>query len=306
MMWVGVEGVGPPPGGMTCACQTVMGADASLWWLVSPCRAIPPPSACLTWLCTMDVNGAIPSSPQVFLPTYRTLELQHELLLATGRPGVGGQAESKPHCTSPHLRWPPVPCAPRELPALLGPPRLLSGLCSRCTLRNPSRPVLPAAAAGLPFAVFALHSSIALDECIAAMELTAGGRRKVGAWPLTKVGPLPACVASWGLTRAGPNTLPLNCGCMRRLRHLAVPGSPLLPSLPRLQVPGTGSAARSLQQSTACLHCSLGCCCPCRPAPRRWCWPPTSPSRPSPSAVSATSSTPAAPCSCDGTGALRP
>ncbi|KAL4443764.1 hypothetical protein ABPG75_011501 [Micractinium tetrahymenae] len=58
-----------------------------------------------------DLGNAV----MVFLPTYRTLELQHELLLATG----------------------------------------------------------------LPFAVFALHSSIALDECIAAMELAAGGRRKV-------------------------------------------------------------------------------------------------------------------------------
>ncbi|KAL4422052.1 hypothetical protein ABPG77_004868 [Micractinium sp. CCAP 211/92] len=58
-----------------------------------------------------DLGHAI----MVFLPTYRTLELQHELLLATG----------------------------------------------------------------LPFAVFALHSSIALEDCIAAMELVAGSRRKV-------------------------------------------------------------------------------------------------------------------------------
>ncbi|PSC75348.1 zinc finger CCCH domain-containing 31 isoform A [Micractinium conductrix] len=51
----------------------------------------------------------------VFLPTYRTLELQHELLLATG----------------------------------------------------------------LPFAFFALHSSIDIDECVVAMQAAAPGRRKV-------------------------------------------------------------------------------------------------------------------------------
>ena len=117
----------------------------------------------------------------VFLPTYRTLELQHELLLATG---------AAAHCACESVQHVHVG---RELG---GAAAALQGELLHASSQAGSRhksgrrccwPIQClcrrafACAAGLPFAFFALHSSIDIDECVVAMQAAAPGRRKVGA-----------------------------------------------------------------------------------------------------------------------------